>query len=240
MQFFQIWAFLLLSIAFSFAQLKPAPISQNGAAIVVNDCNFPVYYKSISNHSVLPSIIPPAGTYKETYRLNIVNGTLNANGTVNGTLSGISIKLSLNQSIANAANESDAFDASTITQFEYTYNPNLTPGLWYDISNVNGYLDGSDGSWPFEMFGGLTLEGTSSECPIVTCPLNNVTCSAAYTNWNDDWATHSCRNNNSLILTLCSTVSDPKALEEAHSGGVKEVVATDTLTATATATSCST
>jgi hypothetical protein len=239
---FQIWALLLLSIAFSSAQLKPAPISQNGAAIIVNDCDFTVYYKSVSNHSVLLNTIPPAGMYKETYQLNIVNGTLNANGTVNGTLGGISIKLSSNQSIANAANESDAFDASTITQFEYTYNPNLVPGLWYDISNVNGYLDGSDRSWPFEMFGGLILEGTSSECPIVTCPPNNVTCSAAYTIWNDDWATHSCRNNNSLILTLCSTVSDSKALEEAYSGRIKEVAATNSLTATAataTATSCS-
>ena len=90
------------------------------------------------------------------------------------------------------------------------------------------------------MFRGLTLKGTSSKYLIVTCPPNNVTCSAAYTNWNDDQATYSCRNNNSLILTLCSTVSDLKALEEAHLGGVKEVVATDILTATATATSCST
>jgi hypothetical protein len=234
MQFIQICAFLLPGIAFFSAQLKPVPISENGAAIIVNDCDFTVYYKSISNHSVVPSTIPPAGTYKETYRLNIVNGTLNANGTVDGTLGGISIKLSSNQSIANAANESDAFDASTITQFEYTYDPNSAPGLWYDISNVNGYLDGSDGSWPFEMFGGLILEGTSSECPTVTCPPNNATCSAAYTHWNDNWATHSCRNNNSLILTLCSTVSDPKGLEEAHSGALKKVVATESLTAIAT------
>jgi hypothetical protein len=214
MQFLQICAFLLLGIAFSSAQIEPAPISQNGAAIVVNDCNFTVYYKSVSNHPVLSSAIPAGRAYKETYRLNIVDGTLNPNGTVNGTLGGISIKLSSNQSIANAANESDAFDASTITQFEYTYNPNLAPGLWYDISNVNGYLDESDASWPFEMFGGLILEGTSSECPSVICPPYNVTCSAAYTHWSDNWATHSCRNNNSLILTLCSTISDPGALEE--------------------------
>jgi hypothetical protein len=196
-------------MAFSSAQDEPAPISQNGAAIVVNDCNFTVYYKSVSSHPVLSSAIPAGGTYSETYQLNM---------GPNGTLGGISIKLSSNQSIANAANESDAFDASTITQFEYTYNPNLAPGLWYDISNVNGYLDGSNGSWPFEMFGGLILEGTSSECPSVTCPPNNATCSAAFTHWNDDWATHSCWNNNSLILTLCSTISNPKDLKEALAG----------------------
>jgi hypothetical protein len=228
MQFLKIAAFLLLEIVFSSAQLEPAPISQNGAAIVVNDCNFTVYYKSVSNHPVLSSTIPAGGTYKETYQLNM---------GPNGTLGGVSIKLSSNQSIANAANQSDAFDASTLTQFEYTYNPNLAPGLWYDISNVNGYLDGSDGSWPFQIYGGLVLEGTSSQCPSVTCPPNNVTCSAAYTHWNDDWATHNCRNNNSLILTLCSTVSDSKALGGAlaasGSGTVKEVVATDVLTATA-------
>jgi hypothetical protein len=205
MQFLQIWALLLPGIAFSSAQLEPAPISQNGAAIVVNDCNFTVYYKSVSNHPVLSSHIPAGGTYKETYRLNI---------GPNNTLGGVSIKLSSNQSIANAANESDAFDTSTITQFEYTYNPNWAPGLWYDISNVNGYPDGSDGSWPFEMYGGLVLEGTSSECPSVTCPPYNVTCSAAYTNWNDDLEGHGCRNNNSLILTLCSTVSNSKVLKE--------------------------
>jgi hypothetical protein len=140
MRFLQIWALLLPEIAFCSAQLELALISQNGAAIVVNDCNFTVFYKSVCNHSVLSSPIPAGGTYKETYQLRIVNGTLNANGTVNGTISGISIKLSSNQSIANAANMSDAFDLSTITQFEYTYNPNSAIGLWYDISNVNGYL----------------------------------------------------------------------------------------------------
>lgn len=236
MQFFKVVALLLPAILFSSAQFGPAPATQNGAAIIINKCNFPVYYKSVGNYSVLSSVIPVKGIYKETYQLRIVNGTLNANGTVNGTLGGISIKLSSNQAIANAVNESDAFDASTITQFEYTYNPNTAPGLWYDISNVNGYQDGYDGSWPFEMFGGLVLEGTSSECPSVTCPPNNATCSAAYTYWNDDWATLSCRNNNSIVLTLCSTVSGLKALEAGLAAGdpgaMKEVVTSDVLTPT--------
>lgn len=215
MRFLRVSALLSLGIAFSSAQLEPAPISENGAAIIVNDCNFTVYYKSVSNQSVLPSPIPAGGTYKETYRLNIVNGILNDNGTVTGTLGGVSIKLSSNQSIADSANKSDAFDASTITQFEYTYNPNVAPGLWYDISNVNGYMNEYDGSWPFETSGGLILEGTSSECPTVTCSSNNRICSTAYTHWNDDWATKGCRNNNSLILTLCSTTSDPRVFDEA-------------------------
>ena len=106
MQFLQIWAFLLPGLAFSSAQLKPAPISQNGAAIVVNDCNFMVYYKSISNRPILSSPIPTKGTYKEIYQLNM---------GPDDTLGSISIKLSSNQSIANATNKSDAFDASIIT-----------------------------------------------------------------------------------------------------------------------------
>ncbi len=234
MQLLKIGICLLPGIAFSSAQVEPAPISQNGDAIVVNDCSFSVYYKSVSSHPVLSSAIPPGGTYKETYQLNI---------DPNGNLGGISIKLSSNQSIANAANMSDAFDASTITQFEYTYNPNVAPGLFYDISNVNGYLDEYSGSWPFEIFGGLILEGTSSECPSVTCPPNINICSAAYTHWNDDWATHSCQNNNSLILTLCSTISNLEASKLALTtnslGSMKEVIAsTRVSTATATATGC--
>ena len=74
-----------------------------------------VYYKSVSNHPILSSAIPTRRAYKETYWLNIVDGTLNPNSTVNGTLGGISIKLSSNQSIANTANELDAFNVSTIT-----------------------------------------------------------------------------------------------------------------------------
>jgi hypothetical protein len=59
-----------------------------------------------------------------------------------------------------------AFDESTTTQFEYTYAPDQAPGLWYDISNVSGYYPSVDagGPWPFEEYG-LTLEGSSSDCP---------------------------------------------------------------------------
>lgn len=230
MQFLAIWAFLSLWIAFSSAQVDPVPTSQNGAAIVVNDCSFTVYYKSVSNQSVLPSAIPAGGIYKETYRLNIVNGVLNNDGTVEGTLGGVSIKISSNQSIPNAADLDAAFDSSTILQFEYTYNPDKVPGLWYDLSNVNGYLNVSDGSWPFEMYGGVILEGSSSDCPTVTCPPNQRICSEAYTYWNDDFATKSCLNNNSLILTLCSTVSDPRGFEAALPTGVRQVLPTGATT----------
>jgi hypothetical protein len=117
MYFLQIWFVLLLGTALS---IDPAPMNQNGAAIVVNECDFPVYFKSVGNDSVFSlSTISPQGTYQETFRLNIVSGTLLADGTVDGELGGISIKLSSNQTIANSVNESLAFDQSTITQFEY-------------------------------------------------------------------------------------------------------------------------
>ena len=204
MHFLQIWTSTLAMIALSSAQIEPAPIGQNGAAVVVNDCNFTVFYKSVSSQPAPLSSIQPGWFYKETFKLNM---------SPNGTLGGVSIKLSSNQSIAEAADNSNAFDSSTITQFEYTYNPHTAPGLWYDISNVNGYQGRANESWPFSMYGGLIVEGTSSSCPTITCPPGRV-CSEAYTNWNDNWATHSCQNNNSLILTLCSTTGNQRVLEE--------------------------
>ena len=118
MHFFKAVTFLLPAIPLSSSQ-QPVPANENGAAIVINECNFPVYYKSVGNSSVPLSTMPAKGIYKETFRLNIVNGIIG----------GISIKLSPNQTIITSTNPSDAFDNSTITQFEYTYNPNEAPGL---------------------------------------------------------------------------------------------------------------
>jgi hypothetical protein len=104
-------------------------------------------------------------------------------------------------------------------QFEYTYNPSKAPGLWYDISNVNGYIyDNTNGRngvlpWPFQDWG-VVLRGTS-ECPSITCPSgnpnDNSSCVQAYTRSVDDFATQSCSNNNSIALILCPTnlFSDP-------------------------------
>jgi hypothetical protein len=92
----------------------------------------------------------------------------------------------------------------------------VSPGLWYDISNVNGYIFNSDHGWDGKLpwsfqADGLVVEGTSVECPGVVCPggnpHGNSTCIQAYTHPKDDWASHGCRNNNSIILTLCTVVS---------------------------------
>lgn len=128
---------------------------------------------------------------------------------------GISIKLASNQSIPLGTDKLKAFHESTITQFEYTYYPNKPPGLWYDILNVDGYVagdtEGWDGTrpWPFQEMG-LIVEGTSPLCPTIVCPKGNpngnATCVDAYTHSKDDWATKSCINNNSIVLTLCTIV----------------------------------
>jgi hypothetical protein len=35
--------------------------------------------------------------------------------------------------------------------------------------------------WPFDIYQGIILKGTSSNCLSVTCPSNNYICAAAYT-----------------------------------------------------------
>lgn len=202
---------LLAGISSSFALLENAPQNENGEAIVVNMCTFPVFFASVGDSGSM-SALPPGGIYREQFKLRYV-GEDYSGGAKYG---GISIMLSPNQSIAAATNKQEAFLQSTITQFEYTYHPIIPPGLWYDISNVNGYVrdtdDGWDGvlPWPFQKQG-LFLEGTGSDCATIICPsgnpYGNSTCVQAYTHSTDDWASHGCRNNNSIVLTLCKEVS---------------------------------
>ncbi|KAH8674861.1 hypothetical protein BGZ60DRAFT_359273, partial [Tricladium varicosporioides] len=174
-----------------------------GEAIVVNKCGIPIYYVSMGDSGSFGTL-PPDGVYREQFRLGPFR---------NGTYGGISIMLSPNQTIAAAVDQQHAFFESTITQFEYTYYPPTLPGLWYDISNVNGYVFNNDSGWngirpwPFQA-DGLIVEGTSKECTTVVCPRGNPngnsTCVQAYTHPTDNWASHACRNNNSIVLTLCT------------------------------------
>ncbi|MCJ1231713.1 hypothetical protein MMC12_008392 [Toensbergia leucococca] len=210
--------------SYSFAQ---APAYENGQAFVINLCEFSVYFSSVGNDSPLPQILLPGNYYKETYRY-VPGKTFSPNDPI--VLGGVSIKIASNQTIGTIINQTiepgfnqtnqsalelekanilrNAFDDTTITQFEYTYNPYIAPGLFYDVSNVNGYnahgdSDSAETSWPFQM-DGLVLN-SSSECKNVTCSPGVQICSEAYTWWNDNWATHGCGNNLDIILTLCST-----------------------------------
>jgi hypothetical protein len=187
--------------------------SKIGQAIILNRCNYPVFYSSVDSHTPPPQVLLPNGTYSEQWRINILNNTATSNITLYG---GVSLKISPNQSIATASDKITAFETSTILQFEYTYLPTTAPGLWYDISNVNGYRNGtadawdSKSPWPFQKEG-LLLQATSndSDCEMVVCPGGNPggnsSCSKAYTHPTDDWATHGCDISNSLMLTLCTS-----------------------------------
>ena len=198
--------FLFIGITTTTA-LRVTPQYGNGEAIVVNNCSFPVYYVSMGD-SGLFGTLAPGGVYREQFRLRY-----NYQEDIYG---GISIMLSPNQSITTAVDKENAFYQSTITQFEYTYHPLHSPGLWYDISNVNGYIFNTDNGWngllpwPFQDEG-LIVKGTSEECETVVCPggnpNGNSTCVQAYTHSKDDWASHGCSNSNSLVLNLCTEVS---------------------------------
>lgn len=202
-------AFLLVAPTPSIALLETAPQHENGEAIVVNKCDDSVYFVSMGDSGTFGTL-PPNAIYREQFRLRDLGG---------GDYGGISIMLSPNQTIASAIDKEQALFQSLITQFEYTYNPSKAPGLWYDISNVNGYVfndtDGWNGAlpWPFQQKG-LIVEGTSKDCATVVCPSNNpngnATCVQAYTHPEDNWASHGCRNNNSIVLTLCTEVSSLK------------------------------
>lgn len=156
--------------------------------MIINRCSFPIFLKSCINDDPLPQILKAGHIYRETYRLNPDGG-------------GVAIKLASNQSIGVAENIAEAFDNSYITQFEYTYTPHISPGLYYDISNVNEGIP-----WPFAAYE-LDLNGTSRDCQRVLCPAGNSTCVAVYTIPTDDYATHGCASNNTLTLTLCSSTN---------------------------------
>ena len=159
-----------------------------GRAVIINRCSFPVFLKSCVNYDPLLQMLEANHVYGETYRLNSNGG-------------GVSIKLASNQSIGAAPNIAEAFGNSYTTQFEYTYTPNIPPGLYYDISNVNGGTP-----WPFAAYG-LDLGGTSNDSQRVECPVGNSTCATAYTIPTDDYATRGCASNNTLTLTLCSSTN---------------------------------
>ncbi|MCJ1432427.1 hypothetical protein MMC27_001783 [Xylographa pallens] len=82
-----------------------------------------------------------------------------------------------------------------VTQLEYTLTGNQ---LWYDVSNVNGFPFSADG---------LTLVPSDSSCREVTCPAGEGACHAAYTVYNDDYATAECVSTTDLTMTLCPSAS---------------------------------
>jgi hypothetical protein len=198
-----------------------------GLVVIANNCNVPVFFQSVGTDAAPVGKIIPNEAYQEQFQLRTV-----FNSSTNITsYAGISIMLSPNQSISTATADDieTAFQDSTITQFEYTYDPTSPPGLWYDISNVNGYVrtnaNGWNGvlPWPFQVTG-LVLTSTNNQCPNISCPggnpNGNSTCTQAYTHSHDDYVVQRCGYNNTLVLTLCNTTSsfeDPLMLSKLKS-----------------------
>jgi len=161
-----------------------------GHALVINRCSFPIFLKSCINDDPLPQILNPKEMYRETYRVNPDGG-------------GVSIKIASNQTVGTAANITQAFDQSTITQFEYTYKPGV--GMWYDISNVDG-----GNPWPFKKHG-LSLVSSDHSCKEVIC-FRNRDCTAGYILPGDNYAVHGCGNDQDMELNLCMVANSSQSV----------------------------
>ena len=80
-----------------------------GAANVVNNCGYPIYYASVAQ-SQHANMVPLQGPYSESYSQPGV---------------GISIKLAPNMTISGP-----------VSQFEFTWDNGK---IYYDLSNIDGY-----------------------------------------------------------------------------------------------------
>jgi hypothetical protein len=166
---------------------------------VFNKCDFSVYLRSVQADIADVVTLLPGESYHETYR----HGVTYYAETGSDVTVGVSIKITTDQRLSQAASDGDrvsAFDSSAVTQFEYTYDPTLYPGtdLYYDVSDIND-------AFPRQFCDyGVALKPDRSECPSVLCPPDcQKNCSAVYNYYNDDFATHGCDSDASLTLFLC-------------------------------------
>ena len=145
-----------------------------GRAIVTNYCSSTVFFASVDYWQPPSQPISPGQSYNEVFRLSFVDGEP----------AGISIKLSYDPSLPN----------DDITQFEYTYNSNIS-FVYYDVSNINGNPFFDDG---------FILVGTSPACQNITCLPGESYCNV-YEYPTESGVVYGCDSNNNLVLTLCST-----------------------------------
>lgn len=145
-------------------------------ARVENHCPFPVYLRSVQQLILEPSPvyqIDPGQAYSEIFK-PVDNGT------------GVSIKISRGQSVIGP-----------ITQFEYSFVPQQTPNLFYDLSDIN------DGNPRQFCDFGLALYPYSPEFSPIICPADcRRSCSQVYNKFDDDSATRG-SHEDSLTLILC-------------------------------------
>lgn len=158
-----------------------------GKAIINNKCDFDVYMWHVDSD------------HSDSSPTVISAGSGTYSETYKTCSSGgVSLKLS----------NSSTITGSTITQYEYTLGPEM---LWYDLSNVNC----AGTACPFQPYG-MTLT-PSSDCAVVTCPGGPLSCKAAYTLFDDDWASHGCATSVDLTLELCTTSTGSSSSDDSDS-----------------------
>ncbi|KAJ9137692.1 hypothetical protein NKR23_g9008 [Pleurostoma richardsiae] len=171
----------LLSKWFAWASLGLVTSGLAGQILVVNQCPYSIYLKSVQDVESGLYVLSENGRFAQDYQFKtrIVDSVEVAVG--------VSVKI---------AKSPQLFPQ---TQFEYTYDPRLAPqfDLYYDISNVNDTIP-----WQFSDYG-LCVLPSSCACTPIVCPPQNLTCSMAYNQPFDDWATHGCYSNINLTLNLC-------------------------------------
>lgn len=112
-----------------------------------------------------------------------------------------------------------------ITQFEYT----LSGDIWYDLSNVNCKTT----ECPFQSTGMYLMSGTG--CPTVSCPGGELTCSGAYTNPDDNWASLACAATADTVVYLCQDTSDGSSSQASSVASVAPTTTPSTIGAPSTA-----
>jgi hypothetical protein len=173
-------------------------------ARILNRCAFPVYIRSVLADSPTVISIDPGASFVEQYRSLVnFNPAYGYDTTV-----GVSMKIVRDAKVGQAVNDQQriaAFEtAGALTQFEYTYDPSLSPDVYYDVSDVDDASPRQFCQW------GLKVVPDSPECETISCPASCAQeCAAVYNVWNDDHATHGCNSNIGMTLVLCSSAEKP-------------------------------
>ena len=173
------------SLALAASPLLVTVVSAWGNSVIENKCGNDVFFWEDSGEANPPmqTITPGNSFTKALYQTGKANGA------------GPSFKIG----VAGANGQPPAFDASPITQFEYTVDAPNWPGfVSFDISNVNG-----GGTPPF-VNGGVSVSSPQDGGASKTCAAGVNPCTQGYTNWNDDkWAMVQTAMANDIVMTLC-------------------------------------
>jgi len=161
-----------------------------GSASVYNNCDFDVYYASISGEAESMQLLG-AGGYSASYSQQGV---------------GVSIKLATSDSLSGP-----------ISQFEYTWSGD---SIFWDLSNINGDPNSPEGypfaQGGIVITPSMTNDPSNPTCVPVNCPAGTMTCTAAY-NAPDDPNTMVCNQDANLVLTICPGGSSKRSVELARS-----------------------